>query len=99
MERIGTANFPAAARRGFSGRPVVEVALAADGRLHEVKIVRRSGDSAIDQAAIDIVRLGSPFDPFPAHIRAQYDVLRFAYEWRFLEGQIQGSGVFGPEPP
>ena len=46
----------------------------------------------MDQAALDLVRLASPFDPFPADVRARYDTLRFAYEWRFLEGARSAPG-------
>lgn len=86
MERIGTINYPTiAGRRG--GDPVLEVAVAADGSLREVRVTRSSGHGGLDQAAIDLVRLATPFDPFPPVVRAQYDVLRFAYEWRFIEGR------------
>ncbi len=98
MERLGTVNFPTAARRsGLAGQPVLEVALAADGRLEDVRIVRSSGHPSLDRAAMDLVKLGSPFDPFPPKVRASYDVLRFAYEWRFIDGQVSGSGVYAPD--
>lgn len=91
MERLGTLNFPTVAG-GRSGNPVLEVAVAADGALEAVRVTRSSGQPALDQAAVDLVRLASPFDPFPAAVRSQYDVLRFAYEWRFIEGRA-GEGV------
>lgn len=91
MERLGTLNFPAVAG-GRSGNPVLEVAVAADGALDAVRVTRSSGQPALDQAAVDLVQLASPFDPFPAAVRSQYDVLRFAYEWRFIEGR-PGEGV------
>jgi periplasmic protein TonB len=91
MERLGTLNFPADALRGRSGNPVLEVALAADGSLREVRVTRSSGHSPLDRAAVDLVRLASPFDPFPPQIRREFDVLRFAYEWRFIEGRQAGS--------
>jgi protein TonB len=85
IERIGTSNFPDAARqRGRSGSPVIEVAIRSDGHLEEVTIRRSSGDRSLDRAAVRIVRLASPFDPFPPAMRGRYPVLRFAYEWRFL---------------
>ncbi len=100
MERLGTLNFPTAARQqGLGGQPVLEVALAADGTLEEVRIVRTSGHPGLDRSALDLVRLGSPFDPFPPEVRASYDVLRFAYEWRFIDGRVSGSGVYGPDRP
>ena len=45
-----------------------------------------SGDKALDQAALKILRLAAPFDPLPANVRKDYDVLRFAYEWDFFDG-------------
>ena len=93
MERLGTVNFPAAARRVHGRNPVLEVALSADGSLAEVRVTRSSGVGALDQAALDLVRLASPFDPFPANVRAQYDTLRFAYEWRFIDGR---GDILGP---
>lgn len=97
MERLGTLNFPVVAADRRSGNPVVEVAVAADGSLKEVRVTRTSGDGALDQAAIDLVRLASPYDPFPATVRAQFDVLRFAYEWRFLDG-VASEGTLRARP-
>ena len=87
VERLGTLNFPQIARGNGAGNPVLEVvdprATAASAR----SIVKRSsGRKEIDQAALSILRLASPFDPFPADLRKQYDELRFAYEWQFLGG-------------
>lgn len=98
MERLGTLNFPAVAQGARSGNPVLEVAVAADGHLAEVRVTRSSGHPPLDQAAVDLVRLASPFDPFPAAVRAQYDVLRFSYEWRFLAGRAAEGVLRAPEP-
>ena len=93
VERVGTLNFPdEARRRALSGNPVLEVAIGADGRLEQVVVRRSSGHAELDQAAINIVRLASPFDPFPTAMRTSYPVLRFAYEWQFLDGRL-GSGA------
>ena len=48
------------------------------------------GERLLDEAAIEILRLASPFDPFPDFLRNDYDVLRFAYEWRFGESPKAG---------
>lgn len=99
MEQMGTLEFPTAARAsGKAGSPVLEVALNADGSISEVRIQRSSGHGELDQAAVSLVRLGSPYDPFPAEIRSQFDVLRFAYEWRFIEGTVAGSSIFAGYP-
>lgn len=87
VERIGTVHFPARFRGDRAvGRPTLEVAIGADGRLVDIIVRRSSGDKALDQAALDILRMAAPFDPLPEEIRAKYDVLRFAYEWEFTGG-------------
>lgn len=87
IERIGTLNFPQTVRNHASGgNPVLEVSIHADGTLGNAVISRSSGRKDIDQAALSILRMASPFDPFPAQLRERYKELRFAYEWQFLEG-------------
>jgi protein TonB len=97
VERVGTLNFPnEARRRGMSGSPVVEVALAADGRLIEAQVRRSSGHPELDQAAVAILRLAAPFEPFSRELALRHDALRFAYEWQFVGGQLAGSSVRVP---
>ena len=86
VERIGTANYPAELLDNTTGRPTLEVVIRADGRLDDIVVRRSSGDKALDQAALKILRLAAPFAPLPENIRADYDVLRFAYEWDFSRG-------------
>ena len=90
VERLGTLNFPAAARRALaSGKtrsPIIEVSLVANGDLQDARIQRGSGSPQLDEAALQILRLASPFDPFPPELADRYSVLRFAYEWRFERG-------------
>jgi periplasmic protein TonB len=85
VERLGTLNFPQIARNG-AGNPILEVSIRRDGSLGDAIVKRSSGRKEIDQAALSILRLASPFDPFPAELRKQYEELRFAYEWQFLGG-------------
>lgn len=87
VEQVGTLNYPrAVSRSGNGGFPVLEVAIRADGTLKEVVLRSSSGQQGLDQAAMDILRMSAPFEPFPDSLRGDYDVLRFAYEWRFSEG-------------
>lgn len=84
VERIGTLNFPHAAElSGIDAHPVLEVAISADGSLREVVVRTSSGHRLLDQAAMEILRIAAPFEPFPQKLREDYDVLRFAYEWHF----------------
>jgi protein TonB len=100
IERAGTLNFPnEARRRRMSGNPVVEVAIRADGSLASVIVRRSSGHRELDHAATSIVQLAAPFDPFPTAMRESYPVIRFAYEWQFLNGRLAGDGsVFTTGP-
>lgn len=102
VERVGTANFPAELRGAvLDVRPVLEVAIAADGRLAEVIVARSSGNSVVDQAALRILRLAMPFEPLPDAVRAEYDALRFAYEWQFSGGPqpLPREAPEAPEAP
>ncbi|HEX9109004.1 MAG TPA: TonB family protein, partial [Longimicrobiales bacterium] len=97
VERIGTLNYPTVARvAGARTSPVVEVGIAADGKLDRVLIRRSSGSPELDQAALAILKLASPFDPFPPELAAKYKVLRFAYEWQFSGGRPAEGSVSVP---
>jgi len=99
IERVGTMNFPDVARREkLSGTPVIEVTIGAGGRLLQTVIRRSSGHAEIDEAALRILKLAAPYDPFPSAIAAAHDQIRIAYEWQFLGGAAQGAGVFYSDP-
>ncbi len=87
VERVGTLNFPDEAQRlRREGGPILEVALRSDGSVAEILVRQSSGDKGLDQAAVRILKLASPFDPFPRELRDRFEILRFAYQWRFLDG-------------
>jgi len=94
VERIGTLNYPIAARQaGRRASPVLEVAIGADGRLESARVRRSSGDAELDHAALEILKLASPFDPFPPELAREYHALRFAYEWQFVGGRVASGAV------
>jgi len=94
VERVGTLNFPEVARgSGLTGSPVVEVQIGSNGKLIQASVRRSSGHGSLDQAAMTILRLASPFDPFPADLAADYTQLRFAYQWEFVAGALQTGAV------
>jgi len=99
VEQIGTLHFPEQARRRApSVNPVLEVAIRADGSLQQVVVRRSSGHRELDTAAIGIVRLAAPFDPFPPAMREAYPIYRFAYEWQFQAGRPGAGVVQAPAP-
>lgn len=94
VERIGTANYPAELLGDpNAGRPTLEVLIGKDGQLVDIIVRQSSGDNALDQAALKILRLASPFEPLPQVIRKDYDVLRFAYDWDFFEHARRQAGA------
>lgn len=99
IERVGTMNFPdVARRRKLSGTPVIEVTIGADGKLLKTIVRHSSGHAEIDEAAMRILKLAAPYDPFPAKLNAEHDEIRIAYEWQFLGGAAQGSNVLYADP-
>ncbi len=93
IERLGTMNYPQAAWRAPATRnPDVEVVILADGSLESAVIKRSSGSAKLDQAALDILKLASPFDPFPKEMADKYRLLRFTYQWQF-EGEKPRRGI------
>jgi len=97
IERVGTLNFPNVAQGGGLIKfPTLEVVINSQGNLEDVIIRDSSGQQSLDRAAVEIVTMAAPFDPFPEFLEEDYDVLRFAYEWRFTDGFVS-SAVSEPE--
>jgi len=92
VERVGNANYPVEARsRGLQGRLVLEIVLNADGTIRQLATRRASAHAELDDAAYRAVRQAAPFAPFPRRIRAETDVLRFLYEWRYEAGTVSAA--------
>lgn len=97
IERLGTLNYPQAAWRAPATRnPVIEVIILADGRLDLAAIRQSSGSAKLDQAALDILKLASPFDPFPKELADKYRLMRFTYQWQFEGGAPSRGKLTAP---
>ena len=84
IERIGNLNYPEEAKsRKLYGSLQLTVAIKADGEVESVEINRSSGSKVLDQAAVRIVRLATPFERFPPNIRADTDILHITRTWTF----------------
>jgi protein TonB len=85
VERVGNLNYPEAARKKkLSGSLILDVALNNDGSINQITVRRSSGHKVLDDAAIRIVKLASPYSPFPDHIRKETDILHITRTWQFL---------------
>lgn len=96
IETVGAEYFPELGElEGLTGSPTLEVSIDASGQLADVVIRKSSGSTVLDRAALDILRRASPFDPFPANVRADYDSVRFAYKWLFVEQNVAQTASVG----
>ena len=88
IERIGNLNYPDEARRQeLHGQLVLTVGLNKDGTVKSIDIIQPSGHKILDDAAIRIVNLATPFNPLPTKGDV-VDELYITRTWQFLEGNI-----------
>ena len=84
IETVGNFNYPQQASvDGIYGQLRLMVSLFPDGRVSKVRILSSSGQAILDDAAIRIVQLAAPFDPFPADMREEVDLLEIVRTWKF----------------
>ena len=84
IERVGNLNYPEAARsQKLYGSLLLTVSIKSDGKLERVDINRSSGQRILDAAALRIVELAAPYQPFPADIAKDTDVISITRTWVF----------------
>jgi periplasmic protein TonB len=84
VERVGNLNYPEQARRmNLAGSLVLSVDVLPDGSVEQIRVLRSSGYDVLDEAAVRIVRLSSPFSPLPEEITANVDILTITRTWQF----------------
>ena len=83
IERLGTLNYPEAARGKLYGSLMLSISVRADGSVDRMEVLRSSGHTVLDDAARRIVQLASPFAPFPQDIRRDTDVIEITRTWVF----------------
>lgn len=84
IERIGTLNYPdEAVRKRLSGRLILNVLIDRQGNVLRTEIAESSGSRVLDDAAVRIVQLASPFSEFPVEMRKTYDQLMITRTWVF----------------
>ena len=84
IEAVGESYIPQLVELDdITGSPTLMVAIDASGELAEAVIRKSSSSTILDLAALDILQRASPFDPFPAEVVAEYDIVRFEYKWLF----------------
>ena len=92
IEIIGNQHYPVEAkRRRLYGDLRLLVALRPDGSVKEVRVLQSSGYALLDDAAMQIVRLSAPFEPFPPELRARADELEIIRTWQFRSNRLTSS--------
>jgi protein TonB len=93
VERVGNLNYPEAARRqSIYGSLRLSVSIFADGRVEKIEVDKSSGSRLLDQAAIRIVELASPFAAFSREMRETADILSITRTWTFTRSdQLVGT--------
>ena len=103
VEEVGTLNFPQQDGRKLYGELVVYIPIFQDGTLYEKEggphIERSSGNPALDNAALAIVRRAAPFGKFPANMRSsdKDDLWIVITRFKFtreekLQAELRGEG-------
>lgn len=86
VERVGTLNYPEAAKGKLYGSLLLSVSIQSDGTVQKIEINRSSGHKLLDDAARRIVQMASPYAPFPPDIRRDTDIIEITRTWSFTRG-------------
>ena len=86
VERTGNLNYPEAARKkGASQTLTMDVGISADGSIYSMRIVKSSGNAALDEAAKRIVKMSAPFAALPDDLLREVNVLVITRVWKFSD--------------
>lgn len=84
IEQMGAINYPQEAENCYDNcRLRLLVSINPDGSLHDLVVLESSGRRILDDAAMRIVRLASPFAPFTNEMRRDMDRLEIIRTWQF----------------
>lgn len=87
IERIGTTNFPKEAiRLQQSGKLIIVARLNEAGKVVSSRIHTASGARVLDNAALRIVKIASPYPPLPEEVREHFDHLEITRTFIFDTG-------------
>lgn len=103
IEDVGTLNFPQKDGRKLYGQLVLAIPVFQDGAIYDkdggITVERSSGNPALDQAAMAIVRRAAPFGKFPPNMRSsdRDDLWVVVTTFRFtrddkLQAEMLGGG-------
>ncbi len=89
VEAVGNQHYPTASRQyGIYGDLRLLVAIRHDGTIDNIEVLSSSGHAVLDEAAIRIVRMAAPFEPFPPELRETTDMLEIIRTWKFRKNRL-----------
>lgn len=92
IEAVGDQYFAEIGKtEALTGSPILEVKIEASGHLSAVEVRRSSGSRVVDQAALDIIRRASPYDPLPDEWLVDHERVAFAYTFVFSAQRVPSS--------
>ena len=84
IETIGNKNFPQEAlKNSIFGRLRLSVLILPNGNVERIEVLQSSGETILDDAAVQIVKLAAPFRAFPPEIKKDADKLEIIRTWTF----------------
>ena len=88
VERMGSMNYPDSAKinNSFSNL-IMRVTINKNGSVHNITIIKSSGNNELDLAATDIVKSGSPYAPFSEQMKKEVDKVNITRIWKFIDDQ------------
>ena len=95
IEQTGNLNYPSEARlKKLDGRLRMSVHINAEGELLDMQITSSSGNSILDEAAKQILRMAQPFPAFSDELRERADQIVIIRTWDFKSNRFRTkSGV------
>ena len=89
VETIGNLHYPEEARKQqLYGSVRLLVKLKSNGIVEGISILSPSGSSILDRAAIESIRLASPFEPFHEELAERYDRMDVIRTWQFRKDRV-----------
>jgi protein TonB len=95
VEQTGNLNYPSEARlKKLDGRLRMSVRINAEGEMLDMQITSSSGNSILDEAAKQILRMAQPFPAFSDELRERADQIVIIRTWDFKSNRFRTkSGV------
>lgn len=86
VERMGAMNYPEAAKNsGIFGSLIMTVSINSEGMIEKMIINKGSGQKALDEAAMNIVKMGEPYAKFSNEMKKEVDIINITRRWKFTE--------------